>query len=166
MAAPAPVARKQSVTIAEPDKRKAASGAGTAGAAAPAAAAAASSSSRRSPAELSAALLASIPEAERKLSAGWKVKQVVVTRLDSDGAGSAPAARAGVSVPPMLARLKKQGTSKTHKFQPSVDIQQAITWLGEYGNCDSTLLFDNNCAFLFERGTFLEFEDVRSDEDD
>jgi len=37
--------------------------------------------------------------------------------------------------------------------------------LSEYGNADSSVLFENNCCFMFERGTFLEFEDIRDDDE-
>jgi len=45
-----------------------------------------------------------------------------------------------------------------------VTLEQSIKWLSEYGNADSTLLFENNCCFMFEKGSFLEFEDIRDEE--
>jgi hypothetical protein len=56
--------------------------------------------------------------------------QVVITKLDSGNSG---AAVQGVHVvasggPPMISKLKKQGTSKLHNFKPSVSLQQAIEW--------------------------------------
>lgn len=114
----------------------------------------------------------SIPEKEKTTTSSWLVKQVVITRLDSSSSSSS-SAPAGVNVapsaggvPPMLGKLKKQGTSKMHKFQPSVKLTQSLTWLSEYGYADSTILFDNGCAFLFEHGKFVEFEDIRDDDDD
>jgi hypothetical protein len=41
-----------------------------------------------------------------------------------------------------------------------------LSRLSEYGNADSSVLFENNCAVMFERGGFLEFEDIRDDEDE
>lgn len=40
------------------------------------------------------------------------------------------------------------------------DIQQ---WLSEYGNADSTLVFENECCLLFQASTFEQFEDVRDE---
>ena len=58
------------------------------------------------------------------------------------------------------------GTSKIHKFQPSVSVIQALTWLSEYGSADASLLFDNNCSAIFEQGRYVDFEDIRDEEDD
>jgi len=102
----------------------------------------------------------------------WKVKQVVVTRLDSGAASSSSVQ--GVNVAPNAApkpqqnKLKRMGTSKMHKFNPPVTLDQALAWLSEYGNADSSVVFENNCCLLFEHGTFYEFEnllDSDSDED-
>lgn len=129
----------------------------------------AASSVKIDPKAIEAQLLASIPEKERAIVQGWKVKQCVITRLDQ-GQGAAPAIP-GMNVapsaasPPMLGRLKKMGTSKMHRFTPVVTLEQSIAWLSEYGNADSSVLFENNCCFLFERGVFEEFEDIR-DEDE
>src|SRR4051794_28595747 len=72
------------------------------------------------PAKTEEQLRSSIPAKEIGIVKGWKVKQVVITKLDSGASG---AAVAGVNVapgagagPPMLGKLKKQGTSKMHKF--------------------------------------------------
>lgn len=58
------------------------------------------------------------------------------------------------------------GTSKIHKFTPSVGLEQANSWLSEYGACDASIMFDNGCAVLFEQGKFLEFEDIRDEDDE
>lgn len=58
------------------------------------------------------------------------------------------------------------GTSKIHKFQPSVSVPQALTWLSEYGAADASLLFDNNCSAIFEQGQYVDFEDIRDEEDE
>ena len=58
------------------------------------------------------------------------------------------------------------GTSKIHKFQPSVSVPQALTWLSEYGAADASLLFDNNCSAIFEQGKYVDFEDIRDEEDE
>jgi hypothetical protein len=62
----------------------------------------------------------------------WKVKQCVITKLDSGSA--APANVPGMNVAPSAAvagpraMLKKQGTSKMHKFTPPVTLEQSIKW--------------------------------------
>ena len=58
------------------------------------------------------------------------------------------------------------GTSKIHKFQPSVSVTQALTWLSEYGSADASLLFDNNCSAIFEQAKYVDFEDIRDEEDE
>ena len=58
------------------------------------------------------------------------------------------------------------GTSKIHKFQPSVSVPQALTWLSEYGSADASLLFDNNCSAIFENGKYADFEDLRDEDDE
>lgn len=99
--------------------------------------------------EVARQLRGSIPEKELGLAQAWKVKQVVVTRLDQGGSGNV-AAVTGINVAPAavvapkLGMLKRQGTSKMHKFAPAVTLDQAIQWLSEYGNADSSLLFENN----------------------
>ena len=58
------------------------------------------------------------------------------------------------------------GTSKIHKFQPSVSVVQALTWLSEYGSADASLLFDNNCSAIFEQGSYVDFEDIREENEE
>ena len=58
------------------------------------------------------------------------------------------------------------GTSKMHKFHPSVSIPQALQWMVEYGAADASLLFDNSCSAIFEAGKFAEFEDVRDEDEE
>ena len=58
------------------------------------------------------------------------------------------------------------GTSKIHKFQPSVSVIQSVTWMSEYGAADGSLLFDNNCSAIFEQGRYVDFEDIRDEEDE
>lgn len=95
---------------------------------------------------------------------------VVITKLDSGNSGASGVTGVnlapGAGGPPMLSKLKKMGTSKMHKFTPMVTLEQSIAWLSEYGNADSSVLFENNCCFMFERGQFLEFEDIRDDDED
>ena len=58
------------------------------------------------------------------------------------------------------------GTSKMHKFKPSVSVVQALQWFVEYGAADASLLFDNSCSALFEKGRYSELEDVRDEDDE
>jgi hypothetical protein len=160
------VGRKPSVSIAEEQPKEASAARTTVPAAA---------SSRISPKDAEKQLLTSIPDKEREIVKGWKVKQVVITKLDNgttssssvQGMNLGPNAAAGAAggSPPMLGRLKKMGTSKMHKFTPMVTLEQAIAWLSEYGNADSSVLFENQCAFMFTAGRFEEFEDVRDDDE-
>jgi len=165
MSSPAPLGRKASVSISE-EQPKGADAANSK----PVVAAA---GTRISPKDAEKQLLSSIPEKELGIVKGWKVKQVVITKLDNGSTGSAvpgvnlgPGAAGGAAGPPMLNRLKKMGTSKMHKFTPMVTLEQAISWLAEYGNADSSVLFENNCCFMFETGRFLEFEDIRDEDED
>lgn len=95
---------------------------------------------------------------------------MVITKLDSGNNGSSGVTGVnlapGAGGPPMLSKLKKMGTSKMHKFSSPVTLEQSLAWLSEYGNADSSVLFENNCCFMFERGQFLEFEDIRDDDED
>ncbi len=122
MASPAsPLGRKPSVSIAEESpKAKIEATAPT------------SSATRIAPAEAEKQLLASIPAKEREIAKDWKVKQCVITKLDSGSA--APSNVPGMNVapgaagPPMIGKLKKMGTSKMHKFTPVVTLEQSIKW--------------------------------------
>jgi len=112
----------------------------------------------------------SIPADQLKIFADWKVKQVVITKTGSTI--QLPATnKLGITVKnthlpvKRLSTLSRMGTSKIHKFTPSVSLEQANKWISEYGACDASIMFDNGCAILFEQGKFLEFEDIR-DEDD
>lgn len=163
------MSRRVSVSIAEPP-RHAASDVPAAAAAAPADSAAAPAAKAK-PAEVAAQMLASIPAKERELAKEWKVKQCVITRLDQgqgplqspQGVNLAPGA--SPSGPPGLGKLKKMGTSKMHKFTPPATLEQSVAWLSEYGYCEASVLFENHCAFMFDRGCFIEFEDMRDDDD-
>ena len=74
MSSPTPVGRKPSVSIAEEQPKDASAARTTVPAAA---------SSRISPKDAEKQLLASIPDKEREIVKGWKVKQVVITKLDN-----------------------------------------------------------------------------------
>ena len=105
------------------------------------------------------------------------MKQVVITKSapnaasglkmpgvhvrDSAAASSSPAA----ARPDAARKLSRMGTSKMHKFKPSVSVPAALGWFVEYGAADASLLFDNNCSALFERGSYSDFEDIRDDDD-
>jgi len=65
-----------------------------------------------------------------------------------------------------FSNLSRMGTSKLHKFHPSVNLIQATNWLNEFSAVDASIMFDNNCAVLFEQGKFLEFEDIRDEEEE
>ncbi len=36
-------------------------------------------------------------------------------------------------------------------------------WLSEYGNADSTLVFENDCCLLFKASSFQQLDDVRDE---
>jgi hypothetical protein len=100
-----------------------------------------------------------------------QVKQVVITKTGSTI--QLPATnKLGITVKnthlpvKRLSTLSRMGTSKIHKFTPSVSLEQANKWISEYGACDASIMFDNGCAVLYEQGKFLEFEDIRDEDDD
>src|SRR4051812_10567845 len=84
------VVRKPSVSISEP--------ASSESVASPTKIPAAGSGNKINPKEIEAQLLKSIPEKERGIVKTWKVKQVVITRLDQ-GQGAAPSVT-GMNVAP------------------------------------------------------------------
>jgi len=115
------------------------------------------------------ALIATIPPKQYNKFKDWQVKQVVITRSSGGGGTRMP----GIHVKDDAKRpsdakkkLSRMGTSKIHKFQPSVSVIQALTWLSEYGSADASLLFDNNCSAIFEQGKYIDFEDIRDEEDE
>ena len=80
---------------------------------------------------------------------------------------SRPSAPPSLTPFPLLFHpVLSMGTSKMHKFKPSVSVSQALQWFVEYGAADASLLFDNNCSAIFERATFAEFEDVREEDEE
>ncbi len=92
------------------------------------------------------------------------VKQVVITKASH----ATPASVQGmnnISAPPNR-RLSKMGTSKLHKFKPSVSLDQALAWLAEYGEADSSVMFENDDCILFEAGKFYEFEGDDEEDDE
>ena len=93
------------------------------------------------------------------------VKQVVITKQASSNSGIQMLGINNIA-PNASRKLNKMGTSKIHKFKPSVNLTQALKWLSEYGEADSSIMFENNDCFLFERGKFLEFEGDEDEEDE
>jgi hypothetical protein len=105
------------------------------------------------------------------------VKQVVITKSAPNAASglkmpgvhvrdSAASSSRAAARPEAARKLARMGTSKMHKFKPSVSVPAALGWFVEYGAADASLLFDNNCSALFEKGRYSDFEDIRDDEDD
>jgi hypothetical protein len=108
-------------------------------------------------------MLSSIPKRYRDYFLPQLVKQVVITKQAASGKVGKSITGINSIATPANRKLSKMGTSKIHKFKPSVSLKQALEWLSEYGEADSSLMFDNNDCFMFERGEFLEFE---GDEDE
>ncbi len=108
----------------------------------------------------SASLRSSIPSPILSKCSSHLVKQVVITKQSP----IQPSPKSGIpgmnniAVGPAGRRLSKMGTSKLHKFKPAVALDQALQWLAEYGEADSSIMFENENCILFEAGKFFEFE--------
>jgi hypothetical protein len=106
-------------------------------------------------------LFASIPPRYSARCSSQLVKQVVITKA----AHAVTSTVSGITVAaPPNRRLSKMGTSKLHKFKPSVSLAQALEWLSEFGPSDSTIMFESDDSIIFEAGKFIEYEGDEEDE--
>eukprot|EP00455_Lapot_gusevi_P050257 TRINITY_DN724_c0_g2_i1.p2 TRINITY_DN724_c0_g2~~TRINITY_DN724_c0_g2_i1.p2 ORF type:complete len:114 (+),score=44.81 TRINITY_DN724_c0_g2_i1:50-343(+) len=57
----------------------------------------------------------------------------------------------------------KRGTSKMHRFKPSVTLRGALTWADSAGTGDATFMFENDSAISFQSSRFSDFEDLTAE---
>lgn len=106
------------------------------------------------------ALLATMPQDLLGRMRQWKVAQAAITKP------ALPQPEAEAPQPKQVRhKLSRVNTSKIHKFRPPVPFDEAVECLAAYGPADSSLVFDNHCMLFIERGRFVDFEDVRDEED-
>jgi len=68
----------------------------------------------------------------------------------------------------VLKGVSLKATSRIHKFDSPVSLENALEWLDEQykgmQNLDFTFIFQNDSSILFEKGSFTEFDNM-DDED-